>query len=81
MANTTGKKYGGRKKGTPNKVTKELRSLLKDILYSELENLESNLDDLSAKDRLEVLIKLMPYVFPKLEKIHHSSNEPHSWDL
>jgi len=25
--NTTGKKYGGRKKGTPNIMTKELRSI------------------------------------------------------
>jgi hypothetical protein len=32
MANTTGKKYGGRQKGTPNKLTKELRTLLKDKL-------------------------------------------------
>ena len=25
MANITGKKYGGRKKGTPNKITKETK--------------------------------------------------------
>ena len=40
MANTTGKKYGGRQKGTPNRMTKELRSILKDILYQELEEIE-----------------------------------------
>ena len=27
MANTTGKKFGGRKKGTPNKSTSEIRAL------------------------------------------------------
>jgi hypothetical protein len=32
MANITGKKYGGRQKGTPNKLTKELRSILKNSL-------------------------------------------------
>ena len=37
MANNTGKKYGGRQKGTPNRMTKELRTLLKDILYNEME--------------------------------------------
>ena len=36
MANTTGNKYGGREKGTPNRLTKELRTLLKNILYQEL---------------------------------------------
>ena len=33
MANTTGKKYGVRQKGTPNRMTKELRSVLKDVLF------------------------------------------------
>ena len=34
MANTTGVKYGGRQKGTPNKLTKELRSVLTpDTIY------------------------------------------------
>lgn len=28
MANTTGKKYGGRKKGTPNKMTKSVKDAL-----------------------------------------------------
>ena len=40
MANTTGKKYGGREKGTPNRLTKELRTILKDVLYNELEKIE-----------------------------------------
>lgn len=76
MANTTGMKYGGRQKGTPNKVTKELRSLLKNILYSELEQIQDHLNSLESKERIQLVIKLMPYAFPKLETIHHSSNEP-----
>ena len=40
MANTTGKKFGGREKGTPNRLTKELRSILKDIVYQELEDIK-----------------------------------------
>ena len=76
MANTTGKKFGGRQKGTPNKLTKELRTLLKDILYDELENLEEHLDELEPRDRLEIIIKLMPYVFPKVQKVSPSMDEP-----
>ena len=79
MANTTGKKHGGRKKGTPNKMTKELRSVLKDIIYKELENIEERLDELEPKQRIELMIKLMPYIFPKLESIHHSEHEPIDW--
>ena len=61
MANTTGNKYGGREKGTPNRITKELRSLLKDVMYDEIGALQERLDALNPKERLELLIKLMPY--------------------
>jgi len=76
MANTTGVKYGGRQKGTPNKLTKELRSVLKDILYQELEQIKERLDALKPKERIELLIKLMPYVLPKVTSISHTTNEP-----
>ena len=76
MANTTGKKFGGREKGTPNKLTKELRAALKDVLYDEIERLPHRLDELETKDRLELLVKLMPYVFPMVQSVSHSLDEP-----
>ena len=79
MANTTGNKYGGREKGTPNKLTKELRSVLKDILYQELEQIQEHLDTLNSKERVELLIKLMPYALPKVTSISHTTNEPLDW--
>lgn len=81
MANTTGNKYGGREKGTPNRLTKELRTVLKDIVYRELETIELRLDELDPKERIELTIKLMPYVFPKLQSISHSANEPLDWGV
>ena len=42
MANTTGIKYGGRKKGTPNRMTKELRSILKDMMCQEIDIIQSS---------------------------------------
>ena len=81
MANTTGNKYGGRSKGTPNRLTKELRTVLKDIVYRELESIELRLDELEPKERIELTIKLMPYVFPKLDSISHSTNEPMDWGM
>jgi len=79
MANTTGVKYGGRQKGTPNKLTKELRFVLKDVLYQELEQIQTYLDTLKPKERVELLIKLMPYVLPKVTSISHTTNEPLDW--
>ena len=79
MANTTGKKFGGRQKGTPNKLTKELRAILKDVLYEEIDRLPERLDELDAKERLELVIKLMPFVFPKVQSVSQSLDEPISW--
>ena len=72
-------KTGGRIKGTPNKLTKELRSVLKNIICKELELLDQQLDKLEPKQRVEIVIKLMPYVFPKLNSISYTSNEPLDW--
>lgn len=66
MANNTGKKYGGRKAGTPNRLTRELRAALKNILHQEIEMLPENFSKLEPKDRLELLAKLLPYALPKV---------------
>ena len=76
-----GTKTGGRQKGTPNKLTKELRALLKDLIHAELEQMPYHLDKLDAKERLELLIKLMPYAVPKVETVKATAGEPISWDL
>ena len=76
MANTTGKKYGGRQKGTPNRLTKELRTILKDILYNELEKIEELLESLEPKERLGLVIKILPFVLPRVDKIGCTYNEP-----
>jgi hypothetical protein len=76
MANRTGVKYGGRQKGTPNRLTKELRTILKDIFYNELEKMEELLESLEPKERLELVIKILPFMLPKVDKIGHTYNEP-----
>ena len=80
MANTTGKKYGGRQKGTPNRMTKELRVLLKDIIYQELEEVQERFSLLEPRQRIELIIKLMPYILTKVNNISHTTNEPLDWN-
>jgi len=69
-------KTGGRAKGTKNKVTSELRSTLKEIVYNELENLPGLLDKMDSFNRLSYVIKLLPFVMPKVESIKMSRDEP-----
>ncbi len=69
-------KTGGRDTGTPNKMTYELRKVLKNILAKEIEGLPELLGKLEPKDRLEMTIKLIPYVLPKVEPVNLSEGEP-----
>lgn len=72
MANTTGKKFGGRQKGTPNKVnttTAETKQLLQNIVTKQIEKLETTLNKLEPIDRVNALSKLLPYILPKQQDI------------
>ena len=77
-----GTKTGGRKAGTPNKITSELRDSLKAILDGELLTLTASLDKLTPKERLDVVLRLMPYCMPKVETINGQYDltfEDHIW--
>lgn len=62
-------KTGGRIKGTPNKVTKDIRKTYQLLIEKSLDRLESDLMNLTPKERIDVLIKLSEYVIPKLTKV------------
>ena len=69
MGNTTGKKFGGRRSGVPNKTTQQSKAIVQKVINNELDNLEVLLSKLSAKDRVNALIKLLPFVIPKQQEI------------
>lgn len=66
----------GRPAGVPNKMTKELRKILKLFVSNELKKLPKRMIFLKKKERIELLIKLLPYVLPKVESVSHTSGEP-----
>lgn len=63
MAN--GIKTGGRRAGTPNKATAAIKEVLADIVSTELETIKETLANLPPQERIQALIKLLPYVVPK----------------
>jgi hypothetical protein len=75
------KKVGGRKQGTPNRLTKDFRKLLKSILYKEIEKIPEYLETLDLKERLDAIIKLLNYIVPKVKPVEPSRREPIEWDL
>jgi hypothetical protein len=62
--------------GAETKTTKEIRTVLKTVINKELLNIETLFDGLPPKERLEIIVKLIPYVLPKVDNVSHSLGEP-----
>lgn len=62
-----GMKYGGRKIGTPNKVSAELKEVLNEYAFNEFQFLNANIQRLTLSERLIFFTKVLPYVIPKCE--------------
>lgn len=69
MANTTGQKFGGRTKGTPNRTTKETKEMLQKIVSKEIDNLGEMLEKLEPLERVNAIAKLLPYIVPKQSEV------------
>lgn len=65
----TRKKTGGRKQGTQNKVALDTKEAIALIVNKELQEIESTLLTLSSIDRINTIIKLLPFVLPKQSEI------------
>ena len=58
-------RMGGRRKGTPNKVTGTVKEWLADLIDRNRGQIEADLRQLEPKERLAVLEKFMQYIVPK----------------
>lgn len=64
----TGFKTGGRKAGTPNKITGEIKEVLSEFLQKEINSLPEYFSAIEPKERLEVIAKLLPYILPRQQQ-------------
>lgn len=55
----------GRPKGSPNKLTSDLKNRIAQIVENGFENVESDLEALEAKDRVNAYLKFLEYLLPK----------------
>ena len=59
----------GRPKGSLNKTTAEAKALLQKIVNNELETIAERLEQLDNKERIDAVIKLLPYIVPRQTEI------------
>ena len=73
MANATSfkkgrQKTGGRKKGTPNKMTVTIREQLKKAIEPFLKDMENTINDIvEPKDKVDAIAKILPFIIPKYQ--------------
>jgi hypothetical protein len=60
-----GVKYGGRKLGTGNKISAELKEVLNEYCLNEFQYLNANIQRLTLSERLVFFTKVLPFVIPK----------------
>ena len=68
------KKTGGRGKGTPNKITSDLRTWVSELINDNRKQLKKDLKSLEPKERWAVIEKLMCYAIPKMQSVEASVN-------
>jgi len=61
--NKTGKKFGGRTKGTPNKLTSEIKDKLSTIINEAIDSID--LENMSKAEILKLIQLGLPYVMTK----------------
>ena len=72
--NTTRKKFGGRTKGTPNKLNSKIKDKLSSIISEAIDSFD--IADMTKAERLKLIQLGMPYIItkPQQEEIQEQHN-------
>jgi len=72
--NTTGKKFGGRTKGTPNKLTSEIRDKISVLISGTMDSLD--ISKFNRIEKIKLLQVLCQYILPKLQSADYNIGSP-----
>ena len=72
--NTTGNKFGGRQKGTPNKLSNKIKEKLSKLIDEVIASFD--IEDMTKAERLKLIQLAMPYVLikPQQEEVEQQQN-------
>jgi len=63
----------GRPIGSPNKVTNEIRIQYSNLIAANIDRMQSDLDSLKPRERLEMIIALSRFVVPTMRAVELKS--------
>ena len=59
----------GKPSGAKNKASRELRKRISDFIEKNIDQIESDINEMEPKERVKVFIQLMEYAIPKMRSI------------
>ena len=59
----------GRPMGSPNKTTKQIKLLIRDLFDENTKYLFTNLDQMTMSERINLSKALLPFLMPKLQSV------------
>jgi len=65
----------GRKPGSPNKVTADIRARVADFLTGDFETFKNKMGELAPEDYCRTYVALLPYVMPKQKELQVTAPE------
>lgn len=68
---------GGRPVGKTNKITSSVREVLTACITTEIDNLSDTIEKLEPRERVDAIVKLLPYVLPKIQEAPANSEIEH----
>jgi len=70
----------GRPKGTPNKITTNLRQWVNDLLNDNRQTFEGDLKQLEPHQRVAIFEKMLSYALPKLQSVEAQIERLNNFD-
>jgi hypothetical protein len=66
----------GRPKGAQNKNTKELKQLISNFVFDNLERMQGKFEEMETKDQVKTMIDLIKIIIPKNEPEQEERPQP-----
>jgi len=70
-------KGAGRRKGSKNKVTQEIRERFQALIENNMDKIQMDLYSMKPKERVDALLQLAQYVLPKLQTVAYKDETPY----
>lgn len=69
-------RFGGRKAGTPNKITKEVRDRIQSFVEDNWEDFMGAYKSLKPSEKCNIMTSLLPFIAPKMASVEYKGEIP-----